>query len=120
MQNKQKNHGDEADIVTLDEFERRMRGGGNGGGGGGDGEEPNALSRWLRKQARRSVEAQIALLENFNKQSAADYVEAQPVLKRLDKEFDAIVNREGLEADIAAVKALWAHGFAPKKATLTA
>lgn len=116
MKNRQEYRGGEADIVTLDEFERRMR---HGGGGGNGSEEPNVLSRWLRRQARNSVEAKIALFESFNKHSAEAYLKTQPVLKRLGAEFDAIVNREGLDADIAAVKALWTHGFAPKKATLT-
>jgi hypothetical protein len=111
-----KPRGAKADSITLEEFERRMRGGGNGGGGS---EEPNVVSRWLRQKGREAVEYKMALLENFNKQSAHDYLKTQPLLKRLGAEFDAIVNREGLEADIAAVKALWHHGFA-KKQTLTA
>lgn len=96
-----------ADAITLEEFEQRMRGGGNGGGGGG--EEPNFVSRWLRQKGREAVEAKMDLLDKFNRGSASAFIESQPILRRLSEEFDAIVNHEGIEADIAAMKAIWNH-----------
>ena len=110
-----KPRGAKADSVTVEEFERRMRGGGNGHGGG---EEPNIVSRWIRQKGREAVEYKIALLDSFNSQNPLLLFETQPILKGLKSEFDAIVNHEGLQADIAAVKALWKHGLPKNKPSL--
>ncbi len=108
-----KARGAKADSVTVEEYHRRMRGGGNGNGGGG--EEPNVVSRWIRQKGREAVEYKMALLDNFNSQNPLLLFETQPLLKNLKSEFDAIVNHEGLQADIAAVKALWHHGLPKSK-----
>lgn len=104
------------DSITADKFEELMRGGGSSGHGGG--KDPNALSRWLRRKGRETVEHQMALLEKFNKQSAQDYIASQPALKTLSRLFHQIANYEGLAADVAAVKALAKYGFAPKARAL--
>lgn len=91
-------------VATAGEIEEYRR---NNGGGG----DPGPVSNWLCRQARRVIEAEMTLLETFNRESAANLVQTRPVLEKLRAEFDAVVNHTGMGANIAAVKALLKYGL---------
>lgn len=95
-------------IITIEEFERRQ-------GGGPPADEPHFLSRWLRRRARRVLEARMEnhrrhvpdLIDLFNHRAEGQYLAGL---------FDKIVNGVGREADRAALYVLtryklgWAVG----------